>query len=192
MLNTIKISFIISVLLLTGCAHQIQLNPQMDKFAVSENKIDKVVGYHISTENIAKKVTTPGGGGDKISYFPYKETEAVLYTVLTNKFKDVYSVSDVNDKNFLKEKDIYLIFIPEIVTNSSSNSLFTWPPTSFTYSLTLKAINNENETFWEKRITAEGKAEYGEFKSDFSLSARRATEEVFLQLAEELDLLTLK
>lgn len=183
----LRIIIIIGALLLTGCAHQIQINPHMEKFQVAENKIDKVVGYHISKENLSKKVTTPGGGGDKVSYTPYKDTETVIYNVLSNKFKDVYLVADLSDQNFIKENSISLVFIPEISTNSSSSSPFTWPPTKFSIVLNMQAINDGGDVIWEQKLSAEGLAEYDEFKSDFSLSARRATEKVFLQLVEELD-----
>ena len=41
---------------------------------------------------------------------------------------------------------------------------------------------------WSKKVKGEGNAEYDEFKKNFSLSARRASEEAFkLMLAELLN-----
>ena len=74
--------FLFSVLVLSGCAHQISLNPDTEKLQLSENKSISVVGYYISEDDIKKQVKTPGGGGDNVSYKPYKDTEAALYTVL--------------------------------------------------------------------------------------------------------------
>lgn len=176
-----------AVVTLSGCAHQIQINPQTTAFKESKSKISKVVGYHISDIDRAKVVKTPGGGGDKVTYTPYKDTESVLYTVLANKFKDVYLVKDLNDQTFLKENEIKLIFIPTITTDSSSSSPFTWPPTKFTIDLTVKAVNHSGDTVWEQKIQEKGEAEFDEFKSDFSLSARRATEKAFLKLAQNID-----
>jgi len=179
---------IITTTLISGCAHQIQMNPNTDSFSESENKINKVVGYHISEQDRKKLVKTPGGGGDDITYTPYKDTESVLFTVLSNKFKDVYLVKSLEDETFIKHNEIKLIFIPKITTHSSSSSAFTWPPTKFTIDLTVKALDAKGDVFWEKQVSKTGEAEYDEFKSDFSLSARRATEQAFLQLANEIEL----
>ena len=172
---------------LTGCAHQIQLNPNTDKFIESTQPIDQIVGYHISNQDRIKEVTTPGGGGDKVTYSPYKDSETILYTVLANKFKDVYLVKSLDDSSFIKEHEIQLIFIPKITTNSSSSSPFTWPPTSFTIDLTVNAIDAAGETVWSTNVKETGKSEFDEFKHDFSLSARRATEKTFLLLADKLE-----
>lgn len=172
---------------LSGCAHQIQINPKTDAFVESKAKVDKVVGYHISDENRKKVVKTAGGGGDDVTYMPYKDTESILFQVLSNKFKDVYLVKSLNDDSFIKENEIKLIFIPEIITQSSSKSLITWPPTKFIIDLTVKAINAQGKTIWQKQIKKTGEAEFDEFKADFSLSARRATEQVFLQLANDIE-----
>jgi len=174
-------------LMLSGCAHQIQINPSTSLFNDSETKIDKVVGYHISDQNRKKIVKTAGGGGDKVTYTPYKDTESVLFTVLSNKFKDVFLVKSLEDESFIKENEIKFIFIPEIITHSSSSSAFTWPPTKFTIDLTVKALDSKGNVVWQKQITKTGEAEYDEFKSDFSLSARRATEQAFLQLAQDIE-----
>ena len=173
--------------LLSGCAHKITINPNMESFTTSKNISNTIVGYHISDVDKAKKVTTPGGGGDKVSYTPYKDIESALFTVLSNKFKDVYLVKSLDDKSFIKENEIKLIFIPNIITQSSSSSPFTWPPTKFIVDLTVKAIDTTGATIWKKQIKKTGEAKFSEFKSDFSLSARRATEQALAELAKELE-----
>jgi len=115
---------VVLTMLLSGCAHQIQLHPNTKLFIESETKINNVVGYHISEQNRKKMVETPGGGGDKVTYAPYKDTESVLFTVLSNKFKDVYLVKSLEDESFIKENEIKFIFVPEIITHSSSSSAF--------------------------------------------------------------------
>ena len=104
---------------------QYKLNPNTDSFVSSDKIINTTVGYHISDEDRKKIVTTDGGGGDDVSYSPYKDTESILFTVLSNKFEDVYLVKNLDDNAFIKENEIKLIFIPEIITQSSSSSAFT-------------------------------------------------------------------
>lgn len=175
------------MVLLAGCAHQIQLNPKMDQFAESANKSDAIVAYYISATDKVKKVKTPGGGGDKVSYVPYRDTESVLYTVLNNKFKDVFQATTLNEQTFITSNNISLMFVPKITTNSSSSSLFSWPPTRFTVTLTLDAQDAAGNVVWSETVESEGAAEFDEFKADFSLSARRATEQAFLKMAAKLE-----
>ncbi len=187
-MNILLRSLIVLVAVLaTGCAHQIEINPDMEKIIQAENKSEKIVGYYISAANKAKKVTTPGGGGDKITYQPYRDIESAFYTALSSKYKDVYSVKSLSESDFIKEKSIELIFVPEIETNSSSDSMMTWPATDFTIKLTCKAMAASGELVWEKTIESSGHAEFDEFKNDFSLSARRASEQVINSLIEELN-----
>jgi len=181
------LALIVCSAFLSGCAHQIQINPNTSAFVESEKKIDKVVGYYLSEEDRKKIVKTAGGGGDKITYTPYKDTESVLFTVLSNKFKDVYLVKSLEDETFIKENEIKFVFFPKIITESSSSSPFTWPPTKFIVDLTVKALDEKGNVVWQKQIKKTGEAEFDEFKADFSLSARRATEQVFLQLAKDIE-----
>lgn len=181
---------VLLALLITGCAHQIEINPDMANINQAENKSEKIVGYYISDENKKKKVTSPGGGGDKITYLPYSDLESAFYTALSSKYKDVYSVKSLDESDFINEKGISLIFVPEIETNSSSDSLMTWPATDFSIKLTCKAIDANGELVWEKTVESAGHAEFDEFKSDFSLSARRASEQAINLLVEELNNIT--
>lgn len=179
---------IVSIILLSGCAHEITINSDISNLSESKLKIDKAVGYHISESNRNKKVVTPGGGGDKITYAPYKDTESAIYAVLSNKFKDVYNLKSLDDKSFIQENEIKLIFLNEIVTNSSSDSVFTWPATKFTIDLTIKAIKANGESVWEKQVLSTGEATFEEMSDGkFALAARRATEKAFLMLSNELD-----
>ena len=181
---------VLLALLVTGCAHQIEINPDMANINQAENKSEKIVGYYISDENKKRKVTSPGGGGDKITYLPYSDLESAFYTALSSKYKDVYSVKSLDESDFINEKGISLIFVPEIETNSSSDSLMTWPATDFSIKLTCKAIDANGELVWEKTVESAGHAEFDEFKSDFSLSARRASEQAINLLVEELNNIT--
>ncbi|MBE0362770.1 hypothetical protein PULV_a0333 [Pseudoalteromonas ulvae UL12] len=176
-----------SALLLSGCAHQISLNPDNKNLNSANETSTAIVGYYISDEDLKKQVKTPGGGGDNVSYKPYKDTESALYTTLSNKFNNVFKLESLTDKKFLKDNNIKYVFVPKITTNSSSDSLFTWPPTSFTFTLNCDTLNEEGVSIKVIEVTGEGKAEFEEFKNDFSLSAKRATEEAFNMLVTELD-----
>jgi hypothetical protein len=174
---------------LSGCSHNIQLTPSLEELRQVENNgvSNKNVAYYISAENRVKQVTTPGGGGDKVTYKPYADSEAALNTILLKAFSKVYSINSITDKQTISEKSISFIFVPKLITNSSSSSPFTWPPTEFTISLSCEALNKDGDVVWTKAINSKGNAEFSEFKSDHSLAARRATAEAFTALLDEIN-----
>lgn len=178
----------ILIAIATGCAHTIQITPSLDAIRAIEdqNKSDKNVGYYVSSIDKETEVVTPGGGGDKIKYYPYKETEAALNTILSKKFSRVYAVPSLSDSKFISEKDISYIFRPTIVTRSSSSSLLTWPPTDFTVELSCSAIDSNGNEIWKKDVSGTGQATFGEFKKDFGLAGRRAAENAFAELLKEI------
>ena len=183
----LRLLVLTAVLFATGCAHKINITPETSKLiGVNMKKADYAVGYHISPNMIDMPVETPGGGGDNVTYTPYKDTESALFTVLSKKFKDVYQVKSLNDSSFIKDNEIKLVFLPTITTNSSSSSFMTWPPTSFTVDLDVKAIDSKGDIVWRDSAFATGQAEFSEFQADFGLAAKRATEEAFIILAEKL------
>ncbi len=178
---SIVLGSFIAVLLLTGCSNNIVITPPLDEIGQTsiENRIDANVGYYISKVDKNKEVNTPGGGGDSVSYTPYKDTESALNTVLSKVFNNVYPLKTLHDKEYIRLKNIKYIFIPTINTNSSSDSSLMWPPTNFTFVLKCQAINVDDEVVWEKTIYSEGYASFSEFKNNSSLSAQRATEKAF-------------
>jgi hypothetical protein len=174
-------------LLVVGCAHRINISPPLNTLeAGTVTRIDKTVGYYISTADRAKEIVTPGGGGDKVKYQPYEESEPALKQVLTNVFSKVVPIPSLDDKQFITTNEIVLIFVPSIATDSSSDSAFTWPPTRFTVTLDCRAVDRAGATIWQKQVKGEGKAEFSEFKHDFSLAARRASKEAFINLQSEI------
>jgi len=179
---------VVSTLFFTiGCAHQINITPPLNTLdADGISKIDKNVGYYISPDDLSKEVTTPGGGGDKVKYFPYKESEPALNKILSNIFAKVYPLASADDNQFILSNDISYVFIPKIETNSSSKSAFTWPPTNFTVSLDCKALDNTGSVIWQKNVKGEGEAVFNEFKHDFPLAAKRAVKKAFSMLQEEI------
>ncbi|WP_136809481.1 hypothetical protein [Desulfosediminicola flagellatus] len=172
---------------LVGCGHSINITPPMNTLDKEvEEKIDKNVGYYISNEDLNKEVTTPGGGGDKVKYFPYKETEPAFNKILSNIFIKVVKLQAADDVQEIAANDISYIFTPVFSTDSSSESMFTWPPTKFSMKIACKAIDKSGEVIWEKTVESEGSAEFDQFKHDFSLAARKATQKAFNKLQDEI------
>jgi hypothetical protein len=170
-----------------GCAHPINIAPNM-ALVKGEGlaKIDKKVGYHISDASKALEVTGPGGGGDKIRYFPYRDFEAGFYMALNEVFTGVTRVSDPKDAAALKKDGVTLLITPEIETQSSSPSLLTWPPTQFVLKLTCKIVDASGSVVETVSVSGDGRAEFAEFKGNLSLSATRASNDALTRLIKAL------
>ena len=163
------------------------ITPPLNNIEASAVKVNKKVGYFISGEDMAKEVTTPGGGGDKVKYSPYKELEPALKKTLESVFDSATAVPSLQDKAFLSANSISFVFVPTIETNSSSDSAFTWPPTHFEVSIEAKAYNADGGMIWHsKPVKGVGDATFSEFKHDFSLSAKRASLDAMNKLKAEL------
>ncbi|MCM5679040.1 hypothetical protein M8A51_05780 [Schlegelella sp. S2-27] len=174
------------VTLLAACAHPINLEPSMLPERTESQLVKKKVGYVITDADRAKEVTTPGGGGDKVSYFPYRDMEKAVRSALRAVYEEVSSVKAGSDATALREAGISYVFTPEIITNSSSPSPFTWPPTKFSAEVSCTVTDAAGTVVARVRATGNGAAEFEEFKSDFSLSARRAVADVAEKLVAEI------
>lgn len=170
------LGLLLVVALASGCAHPITMNP--DLASISGNKstvIPKSVGYHIAESAKSIEVTTAGGGGDKVRYFPYRDIEPGFYKALSEAFGNVSRVQDPKDAGAMASSGIQLLITPEIKTISSSESLFTWPPTQFTVDLTCTVTSAQGQAVDVIRVSGFGQATFDEFKTNFSLAAVRAT-----------------
>ncbi|MFT3859252.1 MAG: hypothetical protein QM742_17690 [Aquabacterium sp.] len=172
-----------SLVIMTGCAHPISMSPKAASDLSSQvpSKIDKNVAYVISAADLAKEVETPGGGGDKVKYSPYRDLDASLYQAFSAVFKDVTKVATPAEA-----KDVSFVITPTITTTSSSDSAFTWPPTQFSVELLCKVVDAKGQAVTEVRANGSGAATFDEFKSDFSLSARRASADAVNKLVKAL------
>ena len=173
---------------LSGCAHPISMAPDLaavEKLA-SGPLIDRKVGYYLSDASRATEITTPGGGGDKVRYFPYRDLEAGLYKTLGTVFRDVAKVSSADDAVAIREGGLSLLLKPEISTTSFSDSVVTWPPTLFVVKLTCVVKDAQGKTIDTISTEGSGRAEFTEFKADFSLAAKRASNEALKNLAQAL------
>lgn len=173
--------------LVTGCAHPISVTADMAQIKGSGAKIDKTAGYYIAPEDRTREVVTPGGGGDKVSYVPYRDLDAGIYKAMSEVFTNVVKVDVPNDLAKLAKDNVQFVISPKITTNSSSDSLLTWPPTQFTIELSCKVTDKSGAALKELRATGTGKAEFSEFKGDQSLSAKRAAQQAMTNLVKVLE-----
>ncbi len=182
------ISMLAVVAVITGCAHPLVISPDISKVERSGNAqaIDKNVGYYIPADMREKLVKTGGGGGDSVKYTPYKDMETALYKMLSNVFKSVTMLKSPNDAEAIAKHSINYIITPEITTQSSSPSAFTWPPTKFSVNLTCNITDISGKVIGKPAVTGEGNAEFSEFKSDYSLSGKRATLDSLLKMQDSL------
>lgn len=183
-------SFLMAALLagvLVGCAHPISMAPDLAGIKADAGQpIDKSVGYHISDAARSQEVTSPGGGGDQLRYFPYRDLEPGLYKALGEVFRSVTKVQNPSDSAALAASGVQLLFTPEIKTISASDSLLTWPPTQFTVDLTCTVVDARGQAVDVIRVSGFGQATFDEFKSNFSLAAVRASNQSLTLLVKAL------
>lgn len=174
------------VALASGCAHPISLSGNASVVAgTAGTKIDRKVGLAITEDMRKREVIGPGGGGDKVSYQPYRDMETGLYVALSEVFAGVSRVTGPADPK-VQADGLHYVVTPSISSTSYSPSLLTWPPTVFTIELTCTVADAQNRRVAEVKVQGEGRAEFDEFKADTSLSARRASEDVLKKLVKAL------
>jgi hypothetical protein len=178
------ISSFIAVAALAGCAHPIVISPDIEKIEANaaSKPITKNVAYYIADDVRTKEVITAGGGGDRVSYQPYRDMETAFYKMLTNVFGNVTKLKTPTDAEAISKNQVSYVITPKIVTNSSSPSAFTWPPTKFSFDLSCDIADATGNLLVTKKVSGEGNAEFSEFKSDFSLSGKRATQDALLKM----------
>ena len=169
------------VLALTGCAHPISIEARTvpDKAVQSQKK----AAYYISDALKQKQVTSAGGGGDKVSYFPYRDFERTLRGSLSAFYSDVQALSSASAP---PGSGVSYVYVPLIETSSSSPSPFTWPPTSFKLKVSVDVFDAQSQPVAKLTVTGDGAAEFSEFKSDFGLAGRKAVEAAGQALLAEI------
>lgn len=175
-----------AAIFLTGCAHPLVITPDLAKLEAPAKAVPHkaVVGYYISEEQRTQEVITPGGGGDRVSYFPYRDMDAGLYKVLGNCFADVVRLKSPADEAAVSQYKVGYIITPQLKTDSSSPSPFTWPPTRFTVDLSANITDSTGTPVATKTVQGVGRAEFDEFKMEYSLSGRRAMEDALQKLQQ--------
>lgn len=171
---------------LVGCAHPISMNAEKAPERVESNLIQKKVAYVMTDADRGKQVTTPGGGGDKVSYFPYRDLEKSIRDALRAVYQDVVAVKSATDADGIRSAGVDMVFTPAITTDSSSPSAFTWPPTVFKTEITCTVTDPSGMELTRVQAVGHGAAEFSEFKTNFGLSASRSATDVAAKLAEEI------
>jgi hypothetical protein len=182
------VSSLFAAAILVGCAHPIMMTPDVAKIErdAASPPIRKDVAYFIADDLRSREVTTPGGGGDKVSYVPYRDIETGFYKMLTNVFGSVTKLKSPTDMEAIRKNNVAYVITPTVVTNSSSPSPFTWPPTQFYVELTCDITDANGNKVLSQKVMGEGRAEFDEFKSDFSLSAKRGSQDALLKMQRVL------
>ncbi len=172
--------------LLAACAHPIVISPDPASLAKPTEKLDRGIGLVITSSDKAVQITSPGGGGDNVSYYPYKDLEFGLYSTLSSVFTNVVPLNALDEKQKISQQNLGMVFLPVIQTTSSSESLFTWPPTFFSIMIDYRVVDPAGVQLSSGRVLGEGRAEFSEFKSDFALAAKRAGTDALNKLKDKL------
>lgn len=184
------VTLLLAIASLVGCAHAIDVSPSslnFDREPSSSAKINTSVGYFIPLQKIGLEVTTPGGGGDNVKYFPYRDIEAGYERMLNNVFENVVRVRSVDGTTELSGSGVKYIITPDVLTNSGSTGLFTWPPTNFSVDLTSTVRNSSGVTIASPRVLGNGQvAGFSEFKNDFGLAGRLAMADALMKMQQAL------
>lgn len=183
MIKILKIAVLAALaLVLGGCAHPLVISPDLSQITTSSDKIGKNVSYYF-TDDLEKEVITPGGGGDMVKYKPYKDLDTGVYKMFSNTFQNA---SYARNKPDSSQTDLDYIAAVTISTSSSSSSAFTWIPTLFTVNLNVDFTDVRTERSTKLQVAGEGRAEYSEFKTNFNLTGKRASEDAINKMSSEI------
>ena len=177
---------LILVALLAACAHPISIIPESTPPRIEAQLIQKRAAYVMSDADRAREVTSPGGGGDRVSYYPHRDLEKAMRDALRAVYQDVVIIGSHTDASEVRRSGADLIFIPEVKTTSSSPSPLTWPPTRFTSEISCVVTDANGKELTRVRAIGEGNAEFDEFNKNFSLAANRAGTDVAAKLVKQI------
>jgi hypothetical protein len=175
-----------TVVLLAGCAHPITMITETAPPRSAAHLIPKKVAYVMTDAQRDLQVTTAGGSGDRVSYYPYRDLEKSIRDALRAVYRNVVVLRTAGDAKANEAAGVSLVFTPQIKTDSSSSSWVTWPPTSFTAEVSCVVSNAAGAEVTRVRAVGNGTAELGEFNGDYGLAARRAATRMTSQLSSEI------
>jgi Short C-terminal domain len=160
-----------------GCAHPIKVAPdvaKLERVSTTAPRLTANVGYYIPPEVSSVEVTTAGGGGDNIRYYPYTDIEPGFEKMLSNVFTGVVKLNSMTDLPGIARGGTDYILQPVIVTSSGGSGLFTWPPTNFTVDLTCNVRDTSGTLLASPRVVGTGSAETGERLREHGIAGERA------------------
>lgn len=173
---------VLATLATAGCAHPMNIKPDIQALEPVSGRIQKNVGLYISPAQRALEVTTAGGGGDKVKYHPYADMETGLYKALSNVFAEVALLTSPDDANAISKHSLSYVVEPTINTTSSSSGVFTWMATDVTVQVTCKVLDIKGGLLASVAATGIGKADSSEVRSDFSIAGERASRDALQKL----------
>lgn len=171
---------------LAGCAHPISVGSDTTPARIEARLVQKTVAYAMTDAQRATQAITPGGGGDRLSYFPYRDLEKSIREALRAVYQDVVVVPSATDAAAINASGAALVFTPEIKTDSGSPSPFTWPPTYFTTEVSCVVTDPAGIEVTRVKASGRGDAEFSEFKGEFGLSAKRAATAMSAHMSSEI------
>ena len=181
-----SIALSVLLLLLGGCVHPITMITETAPPRSQAYLVPKKVAYVMTDADRDLEVITPGGSGDRVSYYPYRDLEKSIRDALRAVYRDVVVLRSAGDAKANEAAGVSLVFSPRIKTDSSSSSWISWPPTSFTAEVSCVVTDAAGTELTRVRAVGNGAAEFGEFKGDFGLAARRAATRLTAQLSSEI------
>ncbi|SFP44373.1 hypothetical protein SAMN05216567_106179 [Variovorax sp. OK605] len=176
----------VATLLLAGCVHPITMITETAPPRSQAHLVPKKVAYVMTDADRDLEVVTPGGSGDRVSYYPYRDLEKSIRDALRAVYRDVVVLRTAGDAKANETAGVSLVFAPRIRTESSSSSWISWPPTSFIAEVSCVVTDAAGAEVTRVRAAGNGTAEFGEFKGDFGLAARRAATRLTSQLSSEI------
>jgi len=175
------------LLLLVGCAHPISVQPDIRLLADSgAPRLPMAVALHVAPEDTALEVTTSGGGGDSVRYFPYRDLEGPLLYALSRVFDKVVVVTRAMAGEDLAREGFQLSVQPKLLSASGSSSAFTWPPTFFSFTATAAFVDPAGASVALIQESGSGKAEFAEFRKSPGLAGQRAATDLINRLVESI------
>ncbi len=174
-----------AVLVLGGCAHPISIQPKVENIerpAGAPERFKAKVGYFIPQASLDLEVTTPGGGGDNVRYFPYRDIDAGFQRMLANVFETAVRVASMPSSADMQRDGMTFILSPILITSSGSTGVFTWPPTNFSIDLTTHVRDGAGALVASPR--AVGAASVGsilDMKGNFGLTGQLAMQDALLK-----------
>lgn len=174
---------------LVGCAHSIKISPDMSRLEPVSNaqpRLTAKAGYYIPPEVESIEVTTQGGGGDNVRYYPYRDMAVGFHKMLSNVFASVVKLASPTDRPTLDREGINYVIIPTMITASGGSGFFSWPPTNFSVDLTSQIRNVDGKLIASPRVVGMGQADTGERLSEPGIAGRRAMEDALLKMRSAL------
>ena len=184
------IAAIATTVVLGGCAHPISIAPNLASIDTKTSLPEKVkakIAYYIPQESLNREVTTPGGGGDNVRYFPYRDAEVGYEKMLSNTFETVVKRTQPAGSNKVLDGDTNFLLEPELITISGSTGFFTWPPTNFSVDMTSRVRDLSGKLVGSPRVLGAASVEgIFDMKGNHGITGQNAMEDALQKMQASL------